>query len=80
MNTQKSILSNVIDHIFGRKYYLNVVNVLGTAECEVCCYIFTTKQEADEHRRDLRDNRTLKFVETISFRSRLSYYNNRRKW
>jgi hypothetical protein len=78
MNKQKSILSNIIDYVLGTKYYVNVVNVAATSECEACCYIFPTKHEADLHRADLRFNDSFKFVETVSFRSRHAYYAKRR--
>lgn len=68
-----NILQKVIAFLLGYKYYANVVNRKGTAEMEMCCYIFATKREAMEHKADLAFNRSFRYVETVSFRSRTEF-------
>lgn len=64
-----TILQSIIAMIFGRKYWANIINTRGTAKCEISCFIFETKEQANEHARSLDTNRSFGFVETISFRS-----------
>ena len=67
------LLNKILAHILGNKYYANIVNTRGTNRCEISCFIFHTKQEAERHKQSLYDNRSFMFVETISFRSRKQY-------
>lgn len=67
------LIKRIIAHILGNKYYANIVNTRGTNRCEISCFIFRTKQEAEAHRQSLDANRSFMFVETISFRSRKQY-------
>ncbi len=67
------LLNLILNHIFGRKYYANIINTRGTDRCEICCFIFHNRQEAEDHRRSLNDNRSFMYIETISFRSRKEY-------
>ena len=64
------VLNAVLDYLFGPKYYANVVNVQGTAKCEICSYVFSSKEQALKHKNELSDSITFKFVDTISFRSK----------
>lgn len=66
-------LRDIIARIFGHKYYANVINTRGTDRLELSCFIFRSKEEAEEHRRTIDGTRTFLYVETISFRSRLRY-------
>ena len=68
-----SVLTKILDRLFGRKYYLNIINVVGTGQCEASCFIFPTKEMADRHKDSLRTNLRYQFIETISFRSRIKY-------
>lgn len=68
-----NLLNRILDHIFGRKYYANIINTRGTSICEISCVIFLDRKEADEHRRSLDTNLSFMHVETISFRSRNEY-------
>lgn len=43
---KKTLLQLIAEHLFGYKYYANIVNVKGTAFSEICSYIFETKEEA----------------------------------
>lgn len=70
---QTTVLKEVIAFLFGRKYYANIVATKGTDKTEICSYIFTSKEEADQHRDGLETTRSFVFMETISFRSRKEY-------
>ena len=59
--------------LLGRRYWANVINVRGTDKCELCCFIFHTRAEADEHRRTVDGTASFMWVETVSFRSRKEY-------
>ena len=59
--------------LLGRRYWANVINVRGTDKCELCCFIFRTSAEADEHRRTVDGTASFMWVETVSFRSRKEY-------
>jgi hypothetical protein len=65
-----NIIQAIIAMILGQKYWANIINTRGTAKCEISCFIFDTREKADEHARSLDTNRSYGFVETISFRSR----------
>lgn len=68
-----NIIQKVIAFVLGYKYYANIVNRKGTADLELCCYIFTNKADAMKHKQDLNFNRSFNYVETVSFRSRTVY-------
>lgn len=68
-----TVLKEVIAFLFGRKYYANIVGTKGTDKMEICSYIFSTKEEADEHRDILMTTMSFRYIETISFRSRKDY-------
>lgn len=68
-----TVLEKIISHIFGYKYYANIINPVGTFNYEISCFIFRTKKEADEHRESINRMRSFNFIQTISFRSRREY-------
>ncbi|HIT83300.1 MAG TPA: hypothetical protein IAA99_03770 [Candidatus Avibacteroides faecavium] len=70
---QTTVLKEIIAFIFGRKYYANIVGTKGTAEMQLCSFIFRTKAEAGKHRDELMSTLSFKYIETISFRSRKEY-------
>ncbi|MBE6199758.1 MAG: hypothetical protein E7138_05630 [Rikenellaceae bacterium] len=70
---EKTVLSIIIDFIFGHKYYANIINTRGVEKYELSCFIFRTRGAADLHRRDIESTTTFAYVETISFRSRRNY-------
>ena len=70
---KKSLLQIIADFILGEKYYANIVNTRGTAKCELCSFIFQSKEEAEKHVEELRTTRSFEFIETISFRARIIY-------
>lgn len=68
-----TVLKEIIAFFFGRKYYANIINTRGTAKCEICSFIFHTKEDAEKHRRALEGTMSYTYIETISFRSRHEY-------
>lgn len=70
---QETVLQSIIAHIFGHKYYVNVVNTRGTDKCETTSFIHRSRDAAEHHRREIETTRTFLFVETVSFRSRKEY-------
>ncbi len=67
---QTTVLKEIMAFLFGRKYYANIVATKGTTKQEICSYIFLTKQEADNHRMQIEDTLSFRYVDTVSFRSR----------
>lgn len=70
---QETLLTKIIDFLFGKKYYANIINTRGTDKCEVTSFIHRTKQEAEKHRRVIEAGMSFIYIETISFRSRKEY-------
>ena len=70
---KETLLQKIIAHIFGRKYYANIINTRGTARCELTCFIFNTPEQAFKHRKVIETGMSFMHVETISFRSRKEY-------
>lgn len=73
MNPDKSILSAIAELILGRKYWANIINTRGIVRPEISSRIFTSREDADRHRREISTTRSYEHVETISFRSRRDY-------
>lgn len=70
---QTTILKEIFAFILGRKYYANIVATKGTAETQLCSYIFTSREEARRHRDSIDATLSFQFVETVAFRSRRDY-------
>ena len=70
---QTTVLKEIIAFLFGRKYYANIVGTKGTAEMQLCSFIFRSKEDANRHRDTLMTTLSYKYIETISFRSRKEY-------
>lgn len=73
MSQTTTVLTEIAAFILGRKYYANIIHTRGTPRCEISCFIFRDKAEADAHRAALLTNLSYEFVETVSFRSRHDY-------
>lgn len=73
-NQTTTVIQSIIHLLFGYRYYANIVNVRGTFRTELCSFIFRSRQEALQHKRTIESTYTYQFLETISFRSRASYY------
>ncbi|MBQ8051651.1 MAG: hypothetical protein IJ197_08800 [Bacteroidaceae bacterium] len=70
---KETVLESIVAFIFGHKYYTNIFNTRGTMRCDLSGFIFASKAEAEEHRRQMDNNHSFKFVETVTFRSRNVY-------
>lgn len=70
---QETVIKEIMAFLFGRKYYVNIINTIGTEKMEVCSFIFRNKEEAEKHRKTLDTTRSFLYVETVSFRSRKGY-------
>lgn len=69
MNT--TIFNEILAFLFGRKYWLNVIQTRGTTNQEFTSFIFTSKKAAHEHRDMLKnESTTFRYIETLSVRSR----------
>lgn len=68
-----SLFGLVIEYLFGRKYWANIVNARGTLKGELASFIFTSRKDADDHRLRLMTNASFQWLETVSFRSRKNY-------
>lgn len=69
MNT----IRNIIQFLFGRRYWANIVATNGTGKCEICSYIFHSLEEAEKHKDSLKQNLSFTHIETVTFRSRNEY-------
>ena len=70
---KQSILQAIVAFVCGQKYYVNIVNRRGTNICEISSYIFSTKEQAEQHRRQVEATTTFLFIQTVTFRSRHTY-------
>ena len=68
-----NIIQAILALVLGNKYWANIINTRGTDRCELSCFIFTTREDAERHRRDLEANASFLYIETVSFRSRRQY-------
>lgn len=68
-----TVLAEILAFILGRKYYANIINTRGTDKCELSCFIFHSKEEAEAHRLNLETTISYLYIETVSFRSRKEY-------
>lgn len=68
-----SVLEKIADFIFGHRYYANIINTRGTDKCEVCSYIFRTREQAKQHRKTIDSTLSFLYIETVSFRSYKDY-------
>ena len=70
---KQSLISKIIAFLFGNKYYANIINSIGTNRCEVCNFIFNTKEQAEQHKEAIMGTASFRFIETVSFRSRKDF-------
>lgn len=67
----RMVLNEILNHLFGKKYYAVVVTTRGTTKQDLCGYIFADKESAKKHRQNLElCNRTFAPVDIVSFRSK----------
>lgn len=72
---EQTLIEKIIAHIFGHKYYVNIIRTRGVQKFEATSFIHRTKEQADAHRLDIENTRSFAFIETVSFRSRNVYVN-----
>lgn len=70
---EKTVLTEIMAFLFGRKYYANIIITRGTLNYELCSYIFRTKAAAMAHKATLETTLSFSYIETVSFRSRQEY-------
>ena len=70
---KQSLISKIIAFVLGDKYYANIVNSRGTNRCELCNFIFNSREQAKQHRLSIETTASFLHIETISFRSRKKY-------
>lgn len=70
---KETVLQSIIAHIFGHKYYANIINTRGTDRVEMTSYIHRSREDAERHRLEIESTRSFLYVETISFRSHKNY-------
>lgn len=73
MNIHVRVFNEIMDFLFGRRYWANIVRTNGTAEADLCSFIFRSRKEADRHREQIDTTLSYTWVETICFRSRKEY-------
>ena len=73
MNIHVRVFNEIMDFLFGRRYWANIVRPNGTAEAGLCSFIFRSRKEADRHREQIDTTLSYTWVETICFRSRKDY-------
>lgn len=69
----KLVFERILEHLFGHKYYVNIINTRGTFKYEASSFIHRTRQAAEDHRKRIESTASFTFVETVSFRSRHEY-------
>lgn len=73
MKQKETVLQAIIAFIFGHKYYVNIINTRGTDKCETTSFIHHSREEAEEHKKQIESTSSFLYIETVSFRSRKEY-------
>lgn len=63
-------MRTLFQKIFGKRYYANIILVVGTDRFEICNRIFSSREQAEKHRETLSNTLSYQWITTISFRSR----------
>lgn len=66
-------MKTLFQKIFGRRYYANIILVIGTDRFEICNRIFPDKKQAKYHRETIERTASYKWVATVSFRSKAAF-------
>ena len=66
-------MKTLFQKIFGRRYYANIILVVGTDRFEICNRIFSERKQAEHHRETIERTTSYKWVATVSFRSRAAF-------
>ena len=67
------LITAISEFLFGRRYYVNIINVRGTDICEMSSFIHTTRQAAERHRAQIESTASFSWIETVTFRSHKDY-------
>jgi len=70
---KETVFEAIVAFFLGHKYYVNIINTRGTGICETTNRIHHSKEEAEEHKRQIDSTESFLFIETVSFRSRKLY-------
>ncbi len=70
---KETVLTNLLAHLFGHKYYANIINTRGTDRIEMSSFIFASPEDAQRHKEQLLTTRSFIHIETVSFRSFKDY-------
>ena len=70
---KKSLIQRILEYSFGFQYFANIINVRGTDRCEITCFIFRSREDAQKHAESVRSTLSFDFIETVSFRSHRVY-------
>ena len=70
---KETVLQAIVAFFFGHKYYVNIINTRGTGKCETTSFIHHSREEAEEHKKQIDSTESYLFIETVSFRSRKLY-------
>lgn len=77
-----SPITKLVNKIFGHKYYVAVVGMIGSGEYFVNSTIYRSKEQVDAYRDSLESNSSFMFISCHSFRShntfRLTNENSKR--
>ena len=47
---KETVLTNLLAHLFGHKYYANIINTRGTDRIEMSSFIFASPEDAQRHK------------------------------
>lgn len=64
------VLNLILDHLFGRKYYANIIITVGTDIIELTSAIHRTREQADAHRAQIDSTLSYRYITTITFRTK----------
>lgn len=70
---ETTVIKEIINFLFGKRYYANIILTRGTTDTQICSYIFKTKEEANQHKQNLQNTASFQHIETITFRSHKQY-------
>lgn len=70
---KETVLESIIAFLFGHKYYINIISTRGTEQDEATSFIHRSREDAEKHRKDIEETLSFRFIETVSFRSRIDY-------
>lgn len=64
-----SMIQKIVDSIFGRKFYVCVVGMVGSGEYFVNSTIYRSLDDVERYKESLKNNSSFDFISCHSFRS-----------